>query len=377
MKAGLIFAVVCVVILPCRLLFAQSQPCTMRTLVTVVDKASTLPVDGLNEKNFQAKFKGHRLPIRSVMPAPAQRRIVFVLDLSASMARLYSFHTNRSLLDIDRSLAMNGLPGGLSPGYPFYHLVNLVLRDAIPAIPKSASVAFQVFAGKHSAHSEFAAPDAAFEKLAELPNWNVVVQGDNLNTALWDNIDTALRMLNPPRLGDVIAVVSDGVDNLSKLQEGSLRKEVLEAGVKVVVIMPRDPDFDLLVRPEDRAAMQDLLDLAKVTGGVAAVIGPPTSTDALPPYRQPTHMASGAREGYSHDEEDAMKLREDLLQMPDPDVALPVHPGELFGLLMHQYEIELEVPVLKKPQSWHLEVAASESARPMYQRYLMPCGGEK
>jgi len=295
---------------------AQSSSCTVSALVTVVDRHSYLPIDGLAAKEFMAKFQGSEVAIHSVSRAPSPRRFVFVIDRSASMVARHD-ETPR---------------GAYDPAY----LSSAILDDSFKAIPRSDSVALLVFAGVFSDEAPFSDPPTAALKMHELLKWSASGKGNKHRTPLWDNIDAALRMFGTPREGDAIIVVSDGGDNLSKLRQSDLQKRLLAAGVPVLAMKLSDP---FAATPEELMGSGEFIELAKNTGGSAIFIG-------------------------------------QALSSPDTDVVLHVRPGQLIRLLAHQYRLELEIPALPKPEKWHLELASSDPHRGaliLYPRVLPSC----
>lgn len=275
----------------------QEQSCTASVLVSVFDETSSLPIEGLVRENFHAKVHGQELPILSVSRAPAQRRVVFVIDRSGSMT------------------------SATESGY-----IKRILDDAISAIPNSGSIAFLAFSGQFSKQVDFAQGRPPGHTISDLLRWEPTGKGNKLRTPLWDNIDAALHMLNPPWEGDVIVVISDGNDNMSKLSEGDIRKELLASGVPLFAVILARPHA---ATPEERTAPALLRDLADATGGLTAV--------------------------------------------GDPQ---PIHPGVLIRLLALQYELRVGAPYLEKPEKWKIEVTPAnpaEKTRLVYPRYLPPC----
>jgi len=179
-------------------------------------------------------------------------------------------------------------------------------------------------------------PAVALERMPGLLKWKGEGKEDKLKTALWDNLDSALRMLIPQKPSDLIVVLTDGIDNLSSLPEDKVRNELLSANVPIMAMIVPPP----LSTPRPILdGLLTLLDLVKATGGSARIAGSPLG---------------------------------DI----DPEVVLPVRPGQLIRLLAHQYELEVDAPSVGKPEKWQIGVGPLESgrkARLLYRRNLLPC----
>jgi hypothetical protein len=179
-------------------------------------------------------------------------------------------------------------------------------------------------------------PATALGKMTEIVKWEPEGNGQKKRTALWDNLDAASRMLIPNKPGDLIVVVSDGGDNMSTVHEEKVQKELLSADVSLIAMIVASP-FSAI--PEEGDSLGALLELVKATGGTVRVAGL-------------------------------------TVLGKDPEVIVPVRPGELIAQLAHQYELEVDEPLIEKPEKWQLSVGPLESGRtvqPFYRRYLLPC----
>ena len=315
MKASLLCTKFVGLLFTCAILTAQ-QPCRSTMLVTVLDQNTNQPIDGLSASDFHAKDKGREISIRSVASSPSERRIVFLVDRSGSMT-----HTSQepSLKHYDPNV-----------------LEKLTLADALSAIPSADSVAYLAFSGKDSHQTEFMQPTEAMKKMPEILAWKPGGKDSKNRTALWDNLDAALRVLTPHKSGDLIVVTSDGGDNLSSLPEAKVRDELLHAGVPIMAMVVPPP---LDAPREERDGLLAMLDLVKTTGGVVRLAG-----SAMPGL--------------------------------DPEVVRSVRPSQLIQDLAHQYQLEVDAPLIEKPEKWQLDVGPLESGKKphlFYPRYLIPC----
>ncbi len=143
-------------------------------------------------------------------------------------------------------------------------------------------------------------------------------------------------MLGPHEAGDVIVVVSDGRDNMSKLSMNKIENDLLRIGVPVLAILiasPSTPTPDRLTDP------RDFVRLAEVTGGATATAG----------GRLDTAFPSGT---------------------------LLFRRTQLISLLAHQYELEMKTPPIQKREKWEFKpnpTSAGGRLNLLYPRYLLPC----
>jgi hypothetical protein len=297
------------------------QSCRSTVFVTALDQKTNQPIDGLTAGDFHAKLKGDELLIRAIAPPPKNRRFVVVLDRSGSMTGSPDF-------PIPKPDRQRYDPNLLAP---------LALRDALSVISKGDLVAFLEFAGLHSRQTEFVEPKTALQRLPEILAWSPAGKGPPKGrTPLWDNIDAAMRMLSPHQTGDSIVVVSDGGDNLSRLREGQVQNELLNAGVAILAFEVASP-MGAMAQKEDGA--RNLLGLANATGG------------------------AGTAHGF-------------IRRGQDLELALPVRPSQLILQLAHQYGLELETPVHQNQEKWRLGIASSRSegkVKLLYPHFLSVC----
>jgi hypothetical protein len=198
------------------------QSCRSTILVTVYDDSTLKPVEGLTAADFHGSFKARELTISAVSGPPSERRIVFVFDRSGSIiAPNQSVH----------------LQSGKQR-----NMGEMLLQDALTAIPNNSMVAFLAFSGRDSEQTGFLFPSSVPQKLAEMSEWKKPDDKQKIGkTPLWDSIDAALHMFSSHRQGDVMVVVSDGFDNFSRLREKDVRNDLIESGVELFAFLVRDP----------------------------------------------------------------------------------------------------------------------------------------
>ena len=225
-------------------------------------------------------------------------------------------------------------PDSTAP-YDLDRLMRQSVEQSLGEIPTGDSIAFLAFSGKQSSSWGFASQPAALANLPAILAWR---PGKGVHkTPLWQNIETALKLLSPYEPGDVIVVVSDGRDNMSKLSKDRVQNDLLTAGVPILAVIIANPYAPATMDGAD--GLRDFVGLADSTGGAAAVADERVAA--------------------------AFQFRISLLQ-----------PDQLIPLLAHQYEVELETPSIQKREKWELKAnstAAGKKLDLLYPRYLLPC----
>jgi hypothetical protein len=294
--------------------YLKAQPECRSTLpVIALDQKTGAPIDSLAAGDFQARFKGREIPIRTISNPPPTRRLVFVLDRSGSITKSLSGSTDSPKIVEDQSL-----------------------NEILSAIPNSYLVAYLEFAGKSSRQTEFLPPDSAKTKLGDIFSWKPEEKG-GFRTPLWDNIELASKLLNIRAPGDTVIVISDGGDNTSKLSLSRLENNLLAAGIPVFAIVITSGPFKT---PEERTGPSNLADLAETTGGALVTVAK-------------------------------------SLQSTDPNGQTPFRgASQLLSLLAHQYFLTIDAPDIRKAEEGRLTVNTRNTGRKMmllYPRYLCLC----
>jgi hypothetical protein len=314
-------------------LWAQSLPCSQQTVpVSVSDPVGRVAL-GLSTSNFRVQVHGHRSAIINAKMDSSPRRIVLLLDASGSM------------IESKNSIWRPAL---------------MIARSLVQSLPPEDSLAFLAFASQRERSVDFTQQSkAVLQQLNDLQPGTTVIPKDMRDTALWDSVLEALRLLDPPRVGDSIYLISDGDDNHSKAHARDVQTALLVGKVRLFVLLPPGLNLAMLSRTylsKSREAinpLRDLQDLADATGGAL-----------FPLYEPWINEVTGI----------AVPLTATELQVSINQV----------NVLTHQFyraEIELSQP-LDKSENLRLEVEGQphKGKLPLLLRYprkLMPCSARE
>ena len=182
---------------------------------------------------------------------------------SVSLSNFQKISGNRILLLIDISRSMQD--------EPVRDLVKFMMEQP----PERSSFAYGFFDetallsdGFHSDPQDFG---RFLEKVGPLEMRHF--------TALYDAIDQGIKLFDRTNPGDSILLISDGLDNRSKLPLSTLERELIESGLRLFAIMPLDSGVVLppegtyrrteIPAPQvsDHPGVQVLSKLAEKSGG--------------------------------------------------------------------------------------------------------------
>lgn len=209
----------------------RAQVCPSLVIPLNVFTRDGLLARSLSLDNLVIKIDGKEAKLNSVGLDVNPRRVVLLLDTSASMA-------------------------GHGPGS--WKLVPLLGAYAVDTIPSDASVAVGTIA-KVPTIGEFGDRAQAGARVLALTRSSI--KG---STALFDSIHAALIKLGQPHFGDLIYIITDGGDNHSKLTEPQIVRELSEHGTRVFVLLVSSQQPRIQEEQLGPAVMEDL---AKQSGG--------------------------------------------------------------------------------------------------------------
>lgn len=288
-------------------------------LANVVD-AQGFPIAGFEAKHFMGTFRGQPVKIVSAQWESTPRRIVVMLDASASML------------------------GGSK-----WDLARRAAGDLISLIPAENSVAFLTFGDQVYDKVAFSQnPKQALDKIAALQDPRKTHAKVGGRTALFDALSKTLAMFGTPRSGDVIYLITDGGANAGKTKQNEVERALLASGTRLFVFTLFEPLRP--VTPEELDAPPLMRDLTKLTGGnLIAVL--------IQPLGRVTLYDSSGRTYATL----ATQVRTQYQQMT--------------GF----YQVEIELPQnVDKPREWKLNLVGGGQFRPRdfeltYPRKLLPC----
>ncbi len=290
-------------------------------VVSVLDRQGK-PVAGLTAADFRGEFRGQPVQILSAVFDTSAPRIVVLLDISSSMTR------QEAKWRLVRTVA-ESIVSGASPD------VSLALVTFSEQIEGKA--------GFEQDRQVLAERLGKFEPGRQRP-------GGSRRTALWDVIGEGLVQLDHSSPGDVVYVISDGGDNMSRGTPKQLERAFLSAGVRLFAFIffnPRSPAGSQSMR---------LQKLVERTGGTYAQLLPPPDASPLSSSKPPSYTASKK-------------------YLAKAALAARKHFSQIAGF----YRLEVELPQQEdKWRGWKLEVMDEQGKKKKmlkvnYPRRLMPC----
>jgi hypothetical protein len=168
----------------------------------------------------------------------------------------------------------------------------------------------------------------------------------NRRTALWDALRDSVKLLDPHQIGDVIFVITDGMDNRSKADASEAADSLLAEGIRLFTLQVMDQHQFYPFRHINDDAYVALSKVAVQTGGLP-VVPQPGSADPPVKGRMPPW------------------LRHDLdLQYRQI-------------LYFFRFDVTLSQP-LDKQREWKISVVTPDKAVKRnfelnYQKLLLPC----
>ena len=197
---------------------APAQVCSpdaplRRTLaVNVLDQQGNL-VRGLTASDFRGEFRGQPVKIVSATPDTNPRRIVVLLDASASMTG------NRNHWELGLRAA----------------------RDMAAFAPSGSSVALMLFASKVIKKTEFSKGEQILADEMESLGDGYEAPENLRRTALIDAMVEGIRLLEPPTVGDAMYVIGDGGDNKSQTRYRAMEQMLFASGIRMFAFGIFDP----------------------------------------------------------------------------------------------------------------------------------------
>jgi hypothetical protein len=216
-----------------------NQPEKCSIAVNVLDDHGNV-IGGLAKEDFRVLLNGSPAKILDARYGTAPRRIVVLLDTSGSM--------------------------GGERGPEKWKIARESVRDLLAQTPGDVPIAMLTFA--RTVTKEFDFPDAR----ATIGNWleespDRQIAHKNPETALFDAILQAVKLLGTPQPGDAIYAITDGYDNASSASVGPTQAALLKSGTRLFAFVLGEPGMP---GTEDRKT--SFLNLIEASGGFAAGI---------------------------------------------------------------------------------------------------------
>jgi Mg-chelatase subunit ChlD len=246
----------------CALMAAQSADrCTSpHIVVNLVDKQGKI-VAGLAPESFHVRAGDETVTVKSAQPA-AGHRVVLLVDISGSINK--SEHT--------------------------WGIARVAAGNLLVAAPSTMRVALVLFSDHIIDTIGFDRPATDIvERLARLENGKG-------HTAILDSIDYSLKLLQPPELGDVIYIISDGEENASKIHRSDVENKLLAQSIRLFAFILQPNHY--LATPEEEVGPSLLAELTQATGGAVVDEDSEAAIDDRPElgailqrgYRQMAHF---------------------------------------------------------------------------------------
>ncbi len=218
---------------------AQDAPCTTNAIpVSVTDSEGGFAAN-LTAADFVAHTHQRLATILTIDLDKGPRRVVLLLDTSASMTR---------------------------PDTRMWVKTLLIAKDLVDRLPPEDSIALDVFSRRIDQTIDFAKDRApVLKRLDDMRAQGGVRTEENRRTALWDSTLQALKLFGPTRMGDVIYAITDGDDNQSHATRGQVENTLRASGVRFFALHDFFQASQMQIQPEDLGG--SLEKVAKATGG--------------------------------------------------------------------------------------------------------------
>jgi len=194
-------------------------------------------VAGLRSENFMAQINGQPAKIARVEYTPQAHRAVILIDHSGSMSWM-----RWSVVQQATFAVLQLIPAGVP--------ISIFSFDDSPRRLVSLTADRELVT---SSLQQF------------LASSKESVRG---RTALFDAIDVALSSLSPAQPGDLILLLTDGEDNKSRMDAGTLQKKLLNSETRLFALL-LGPESGQFAIPEQRGTTETER-MVERTGGVLA-----------------------------------------------------------------------------------------------------------
>lgn len=231
------------VLILCSACHALAQDCTQTMPAIMVDEESRTFLSGITPHRLHVKLGSVTLPVTRVERIQ-DFRVLILFDTSGSMEHKDSLFSHQH-----KALA----------------LVNRTLDELLNELPQGTKVEYGLFNNDAAFGPAFSTNQEELRR--SLSDLTERMKGRKRKaTALYDALRESLQRFDPPQSGDSVVIVTDGMDNESRLRAGKAQDEAARKGIRIFTILMQDnlPDFD--------GSRLAILDFAEHTGGSVHVI---------------------------------------------------------------------------------------------------------
>jgi hypothetical protein len=215
---------------------SQQGSCEQRTIPVSVSSEDGTPVPPLTGSDFEATYRKEPVRITSAAINREPFRVVLLFDDSDSM------HEPRSASAWNFAVDLG--------------------EDIVSVLPHTSEIGLEVFASELVRVANPTTERLELKsKVEALRTQSKSVLPGHRDTALWDAIIDSAKMLDTPRLGDVIYVITDGGENASSASLKRVTQTLEESGVRLFgFVFVKDITNSSRETPIDPSDLQKIVD---------------------------------------------------------------------------------------------------------------------
>lgn len=213
-----------------------------RSIVVNVIERNGRQIRDLTKDDFHVRNNGQPVAVVDARFSAAPRRVLVLLDMSASMTE------SRSLAPTDK-----------------WEFVRAAVMDLLQQAPSETQIGMITFS--KSSHEAFVfshSRGAIATWLNEGPGRQPKLKGKEVETAFFDAIVQGVQTLEPVQPGDALYAITDGGDNASHFTRAKAEAMLLQSGTRLFTLCL--PSF---LAAEERDGADLLLRMVDDTGGFA------------------------------------------------------------------------------------------------------------
>jgi hypothetical protein len=256
-------AAIIICLLFAQIVLAQQKACSERAIPVAAHSLKGDPLPDLTQVSFETSYRGKSLRLGPAAPEQEPNRIVLILDTSGSMLGSTNSRWNFPI-NTHESIDPPQMPPATQDEWSF---PLRIARDFVLQAPPTIEIGIVFFSANiwhtlspSTDHKKLVDDMATFRKRKDLPGGA---------TALWDSIRDSVGIFGPPRVGDALYLITDGIDNASKSRPQEIAQTLGAVGIRL---------FAFELRYETRAMMmhelperETLQPIVQDTGGLVFV----------------------------------------------------------------------------------------------------------